>query len=96
VQRRFIDRDPCDRVRFVGAGDGVADLEVADALDGAQVADLDDFGRYAAEVLEPVDLLRRGRDRWTPSAWQMVTAWPELIAPAKTRPIAMRPDVGLE
>ena len=32
--------------------------------------------------------------RSRPSAWQSVTAWPVVMAPAKTRPMAMEPTYG--
>jgi hypothetical protein len=60
VQRRFVHRDAGDRVRRIGRGDGVPDLEVAQPLDGAQIADRDEFSRHAPEVLEAVDLLGPG------------------------------------
>ena len=61
MKGRLVDRNPRDRIRLVRAGDGVADLEVAQPLDRAEIAHRNEFGGHSPEILEPVDLLGPGR-----------------------------------
>jgi len=56
VERRLVDLHARHRQRVVGVADGVADVDLAEALDGAQIACSDLVGFAAREALEAVHL----------------------------------------
>ena len=60
VEGGLIHRDPGDGVRLIRAGDGVADLEIAETLDRAKIANRNDVRRNPSEILEAIQFLDPG------------------------------------
>ena len=91
VERRLVDLDRRQGDRVVDVGDGVADVDLLEADDGADVAGADFVGLDAAQAVERVELRDACRRSRVPSCLISATRWPLRILPAKIWPMAMRP-----